>query len=95
MNQILLKKGREKPLLRRHPWVFSGAVASVQGDPQPGDTVEVETVLGRRVRGEVLSLNPGCRHGFGEPIQELIEAGLEARARIRDIAAAEEDREDS
>ena len=47
MNQILLKKGREKPLLRRHPWVFSGAVASVQGDPQPGETIAVLDSMGQ------------------------------------------------
>jgi len=47
MNLITLKKGREKPLLRRHPWVFSGAVASVQGDPQPGDTIAVLSTNGQ------------------------------------------------
>jgi 23S rRNA (cytosine1962-C5)-methyltransferase len=36
-----LKPGREKSLQRRHPWVFSGAVAAVMGDPAPGDTVEI------------------------------------------------------
>lgn len=41
MPQLTLKPGREKSLLRRHPWIFSGAVAGVQGDPGPGGTVEV------------------------------------------------------
>lgn len=39
--QIVLKPGRERSLLRRHPWVFSGAVAEVRGDPPPGATVEI------------------------------------------------------
>jgi len=26
MNSIILKKGREKNLLQRHPWIFSGAI---------------------------------------------------------------------
>ena len=39
--QIVLKKGREKSVLRHHPWIFSGAIASVQGIPGDGDTVEV------------------------------------------------------
>ena len=39
--QLILKPGREKSLLRRHPWVFSGAIAEVRGDPQPGATVEL------------------------------------------------------
>lgn len=38
---VKLKPGREKPLLRRHPWIFSGAIASVDGDIANGQTVEV------------------------------------------------------
>lgn len=38
---VLLAEGREKSLLRRHPWVFSGAIADGRGEPAPGDTVEV------------------------------------------------------
>ena len=47
---LVLKPGREKSLLRRHPWIFSGAVASVQGDPASGETVEV-----RAAKGEFLA----------------------------------------
>lgn len=39
--KIILKKNREFSVVRRHPWIFSGAVASVEGDPQAGDSVEV------------------------------------------------------
>lgn len=38
---IELKRGREKPVLNGHPWVFSGAVARVTGAPAPGDLVAV------------------------------------------------------
>ncbi|MGH8662018.1 MAG: class I SAM-dependent rRNA methyltransferase [Burkholderiales bacterium] len=41
MVRLILRPGREKSLKRRHPWVFSGAVAKVQGKPDAGDTVEV------------------------------------------------------
>lgn len=44
---LLLKPGREKSLLRRHPWVFSGAISKVQGDPSPGETVDVLDSTGR------------------------------------------------
>jgi 23S rRNA (cytosine1962-C5)-methyltransferase len=40
---ITLKPGREKSLLRRHPWIFSGAIASLSGKPRPGETIEVKT----------------------------------------------------
>lgn len=41
--RLILKPGREKSLKRRHPWVFSGAVAKIQGTPGAGDTVEVRS----------------------------------------------------
>jgi 23S rRNA (cytosine1962-C5)-methyltransferase len=44
--QLRLKPGRERSLLRRHPWVFSGAVDEVSG-PQSGGTVEVRAADGR------------------------------------------------
>ncbi len=39
--RIILKPGREKPVLNRHPWIFSGAVKSVEGRPNDGDVVAV------------------------------------------------------
>jgi 23S rRNA (cytosine1962-C5)-methyltransferase len=38
---LTLKPGREKSLLRRHPWIFSGAVQRVDGNPASGETVDV------------------------------------------------------
>ena len=45
-SSILLKPGREKSLLRRHPWIFSGALAQVNGSPTSGETVEVRSAKG-------------------------------------------------
>ncbi len=39
--RAFLKAGREKALRRRHPWIFSGAVERIAGNPQPGETVDV------------------------------------------------------
>ncbi|MBQ8169704.1 MAG: class I SAM-dependent rRNA methyltransferase [Bacteroidales bacterium] len=41
MIKVILKRGREESLLRFHPWVFSGAIADVQGEPMEGDIVAV------------------------------------------------------
>jgi 23S rRNA (cytosine1962-C5)-methyltransferase len=41
MTDVFLKHGKEKSLARRHPWVFSGAVDKVTGDPAAGATVRV------------------------------------------------------
>src|SRR3989337_1053060 len=46
VNEIHLKPGRERSLRRRHPWIFSGAVGDVRGDPAPGETVEVLSAEG-------------------------------------------------
>ena len=41
MIKIILKRGREESLYRFHPWVFSGAIADIQGNPMEGDLVAV------------------------------------------------------
>eukprot|EP01032_Pedospumella_encystans_P019857 gene19857-22570_t len=41
MKSIRLKDGKERSLLRRHPWVFDSAIAKGGGDP--GETVRVRT----------------------------------------------------
>jgi 23S rRNA (cytosine1962-C5)-methyltransferase len=38
---LRLKPGRDKSLRERHPWIFSGAIASVDGNPGSGETVDV------------------------------------------------------
>jgi len=44
---IILKRGREKSLKRRHPWIFSGAVEKASG--KAGDTLEVRDSGGKRL----------------------------------------------
>lgn len=41
MTKIILKRGREESLLRRHPWIFSGAIHHMEGKPEEGDIVDV------------------------------------------------------
>lgn len=68
MNKVVLKPGRERSLLRRHPWIYSGAVAS--GAAGRGETVEVvssaDETLGygsyspdSQIRVRMLSLGAG------------------------------------
>lgn len=47
LPKLILKSGREKSLLRRHPWVFSGAIERIDGEPQSGDTAAVHSRDGR------------------------------------------------
>ena len=41
MKQIILKDGKDRSLRGRHPWVFSGAIATIRGEPRDGDVVRV------------------------------------------------------
>jgi len=47
MIRVILKRGRDGSLRRFHPWVFSGAVATVQGSPAEGDVVAVYSAEGQ------------------------------------------------
>jgi 23S rRNA (cytosine1962-C5)-methyltransferase len=47
MKRLILKKDREKALLRRHPWVYSGAVQAVEGSPIRGETVAIQDAHGQ------------------------------------------------
>ena len=91
MKQLILKADREKSLARRHPWVFSGAVARVTGDPVAGDSVAVRSSAGEFLAWAVY--NPASQirarvwsWSEAEPVNaELVQARL-ARA----IAAREQ-----
>ncbi|RCH54999.1 class I SAM-dependent rRNA methyltransferase [Mucilaginibacter hurinus] len=46
MIKVILKKGKEKAVLQRHPWVFSGAIEAVKGKPVNGDIVRLVNAKG-------------------------------------------------
>ena len=41
-STLFLKKGREKPIIKGHPWIYSGAIERVEGGPGMGETVLVK-----------------------------------------------------
>lgn len=47
MSKLILKPGKEKSLLRKHPWIFSGAIQRLQGHADHGETVQVHAADGR------------------------------------------------
>lgn len=47
MARLILKPGKERSLLRRHPWIFEASVAALEGRARPGDTVEIVSDEGR------------------------------------------------
>ena len=70
MKTLILKAGRDKSLKRHHPWIFSGAVERVEGNPDSGETVLVKSAEGgilalaayspqSQIRARVWSFDPG------------------------------------
>ncbi len=41
MHVFKLLRGKEKPILQRHPWIYKGAIESMTGEPQAGETVKI------------------------------------------------------
>ena len=39
--RIVLRSGKDQSLKRYHPWVFSGAIKKIYGEPSEGDIVKV------------------------------------------------------
>jgi 23S rRNA (cytosine1962-C5)-methyltransferase len=83
MKTIRLKEGRERSLLRRHPWIFDSAVARGGGDP--GETVRIEGHDGRFLAWAAFSPASGIRARAwsfeeGERIDAAFLAGRVAQA---------------
>jgi 23S rRNA (cytosine1962-C5)-methyltransferase len=49
LSEIRLFPGRERSVVQRHPWIYSGAIEKVLGDPASGDTVSVVSHKGERL----------------------------------------------
>ena len=89
MIDIRLKPGREKSVLKRHPWIFSGAVAEVRGHPADGETVRVTTSAGdflawgayssqSQIRVRIWSWDEAARIGSGF-FRDLITDAISSR----------------
>lgn len=92
MNTLHLSKGRDASLLRHHPWVFSGAVAKVTGNPANGETVKVLDAGGRelglaayspnsQIRARMWSFDPKAVVDAGF-IQHQIQVAINRRAHL-------------
>jgi 23S rRNA (cytosine1962-C5)-methyltransferase len=87
MQAIHLKPGREKSLLRRHPWVFSGAVDRVSGEPASGATIAVFGADGRWLAAAAYSPRSQIRARVWTWTRETAIDAAFFRARIHDALA--------
>ena len=80
MTSVILKPGREESLRRRHPWVFSGAVESVRGEPEPGGTVDILASDGAWLaRGAFSPRSQITVRVWSFAVEEEVEAGFFGR----------------
>lgn len=89
MPLVKLKRGRDKSFLRKHPWIFSGAIDSVKDLKQNGETVEIISADGKplgygsysahsQITVRVLSFNPSEKIDI-DFIRKRIESSIELR----------------
>lgn len=87
--KVYIKPGREKSILHKHPWVFSGAIQKVEGNPKGGDTVDLFDMKGEflargayspdsKIRVRIWTWNPGTEINRSF-IHHLIEAAVNKR----------------
>lgn len=85
---VYLKPGKEKPLLNRHPWVFSGAIQSYPKDYIDGAIVAIRSSNGKHLASGYFNRNcslAGRIISFGEsPPLEQLKSNLDAAIKLRD-----------
>ena len=97
MAQVMLRRGRARPLWSRNPGIFPSAIQRVGGSPADGDVVEIVDHRGKFIaRGLWSSLGPVRVSAFTWNPDETVDAGL-IRRRVhravkmrRDLGAADE-----
>ena len=86
MPAMILKPGREKSLLRRHPWVFSGAMQRVDEGLEPGATLDILSSNGQFLARGFYSPHSQIRARVWTFVDEPVDEGF-FRARIRSAVA--------
>ena len=81
MNRIFLKRGKEESLARRHPWIFSGAIERIEGDPEEGDVVDVYARSGEFLARGHYQIGSITVRVLSFEQEEIDAAGWEARLR--------------
>jgi 23S rRNA (cytosine1962-C5)-methyltransferase len=92
MAELVLKPGREKSLLRRHPWIYSGAVHHVEGNPASGETLNLLSFKGdflawaaysphSQIRARVWTFDPDDKIS-SDFFRKRIRAAIQARATL-------------
>ena len=84
MAELRLKPNREKSVKRKHPWIFSGAIQAVEGNPGIGETVKVISSEGEDLGYGAYSPHSSIRVRMWnfDPQQEIDDICIESKMRI-------------
>jgi 23S rRNA (cytosine1962-C5)-methyltransferase len=89
--RVLLQPKRARPFYGRHPWVFAGAVASVEGEPADGDEVDLVSHVGHFIARGLYNGQSKIRVRLysweeGRPLdRDFFRERLAAAVRLRDL----------
>jgi 23S rRNA (cytosine1962-C5)-methyltransferase len=83
MPELILKPGRERSVLRHHPWIFSGSVARIIGTSKIGETVDVISSDGDLLAKAAYNPNSNiiARIWTWDPLERVDEKLLDTRLR--------------
>ncbi len=83
IQRVILEAGQRSPSVPQDtadvPYVVRVKGLLLE-DAHGGDTVTIETIIGRRVTGTLVAVNPPYGYDFGRPVPELLPVGNELRA---------------
>jgi 23S rRNA (cytosine1962-C5)-methyltransferase len=94
---IVIKHDREKPVRNQHPWIFSGAIEEVRGNPTPGEIVTVlshkDVFMGRGYWNEKSQIQVRILTWHDEPVDEdwwrrMLKRAVDARPETNDNKSA-------
>lgn len=87
IHQVVLPAGQRAPQVpeetQRVPLEMR-IKGFIENDAGIGDEVTVTTVIGRKLQGSLLAVEPGYQHNFGGYVSELITIGVELRALLQE-----------
>jgi len=91
MTRVVLRARRARPFFGRHPWVFAGAIDSVQGEPADGDIVDLHSHAGNFIARGIFNSKSKIRvrlYSWTEdvPLDEaFFRSRLEEAVRLRNL----------
>lgn len=81
VEKVILTVAQRAPQIpedtRATPYVLNVSGFLEDDEASIGDEVTVKTLIGRRLRGKLIRLNPHYEHSFGETVPELLTIGKE------------------